>query len=432
MSASLEKARKAIEKLTRNNKLARLSAEVKNKSGNGVDNSLPMDTKVNVDGQQKRMEIITDTTGRQFPLLNSNAGLRDLTHFQGNIENFIGVSMMPTGVIGPVSVVGTEANGEFYVPLATTEGALVASYNRGAKACRLAGGVTSICLTEGVQRCPVFKFKDLSEVCTFIVWSLQSEVHFRKIAAEQSRFAELSEMKTNVEGNHVIITFEYTTGDAAGQNMVTFCTDAICKYIVEKSPVTPVEWFIEGNYAGDKKASVNSFVGVRGKKVSAEVLLPAKIVTDVLKTTPARLEEYWKTSTIGVIQSGAIGAQGHYANCLAAIFIACGQDAACISEASVGITRIEQTGNGDIYAAVTLPNLIVGTIGGGTHLPTQRECLEMMDCLGAGKSRKFAEIIAAVVLGGELSIAAALSAGHFASAHKALGRKQEPSEKIQK
>ena len=427
MSASLEKARRAIEKLTRNNKLSKLSSEVKNKSTDKNDISLPVDVDVSFAGQQKRMDIVSDHSGKDYPLLRSNAGLKDLSHFQGNIENYIGLTSVPTGVIGPVSIIGTEATGEFFVPLATTEGALVASYNRGAKACRLAGGITSVCLSEGVQRCPVFKFKDLAEVCTFIVWALQNEVHFRRIAAEQSRFAELTEMKTNVEGNHVILTFEYTTGDAAGQNMVTFCTDAICQYIVAKSPVTPDEWFIEGNYAGDKKASVNSFVGVRGKKVSAEVLVPARIVNEVLKTTPERLVEYWRTSTIGAIQSGTIGAQGHYANCLAAIFIACGQDAACIAEASTGITRMERTSSGDIYAAVTLPNLIVGTIGGGTHLPTQRECLEMMDCLGAGKSRKFAEIIAAVVLGGELSIASALSAGHFVKAHKDLGRKKSKS-----
>ena len=163
---------------------------------------------------------------------------------------------------------------------------------------------------------------------------------------------------------------------------------------------------------------------VRGKKVTAEIDLSYEIVNQVLKSTPAKMAEYWQASTVGTIQTGSIGAQGHYANGLAALFIATGQDAACVSEASVGITRMEVTEDGGLYAAVTLPNLIVGTVGGGTGLPTQRECLELMDCYGAGKARKFAEICAAVVLSGELSIAAALSVGHFTSAHQKLGRKK--------
>ena len=154
------------------------------------------------------------------------------------------------------------------------------------------------------------------------------------------------------------------------------------------------------------------------------MVLSEEIVQRVLKTTPAAMADYWRSSTIGIIQSGAIGAQGHFANGLTALFIATGQDVACIAEASIGITRMEHTPEGNLYASVTLPNLIVGTVGGGTSLPTQRECLELMDCYGPGKARKFSEICGALVLAGELSIAAALSAGHFSAAHKKLGRKK--------
>ncbi len=182
-------------------------------------------------------------------------------------------------------------------------------------------------------------------------------------------------------------------------------------------------WFIEGNYSGDKKATATSFTSVRGKKVTTEIVLPAEVISGVLKTTARAMAEYWRSSTIGIIQSGAIGAQGHYANGLTALFIATGQDAACVAEAATGSTRMEETENGALYCSVTLPNLIVGTVGGGTGLPTQRECLELMGCFGAGNSRKFAEICGALVLAGELSIAAALSAGHFVSAHQNLGRK---------
>lgn len=190
------------------------------------------------------------------------------------------------------------------------------------------------------------------------------------------------------------------------------------------TPIKPTQWFIESNYSGDKKASAVSFTSVRGKKVTAECVVKKEIVEQVLKSTPSQMENYWKSSTIAATQSGTIGAQGHYANGLAAVFLATGQDVACVSEASVGITRMEVNQDGDLYCSVTLPNLIVGTVGGGTGLPTQLECLKMMGCAGKNNSRKFAEVCAGLILAGELSIASALSVGHFTNAHQALGRKK--------
>jgi hydroxymethylglutaryl-CoA reductase (NADPH) len=277
---------------------------------------------------------------------------------------------------------------------------------------------------EGVQRSPVFKFTHLGELGIFLVWVLQQTDIFKKITHENSRFAELNDVKVNIEGNHIMLTFDFKTGDASGQNMVTICTSEICNYIIENTPIKPIIWFLESNFSGDKKATALSFTNVRGKKVTAEVILPRKIIVEILKTTPELMAEYWRSSTIGIIQSGAIGAQGHYANGLTALFIATGQDVACVAEAATGITRMELTSNNDLYASVTLPNLIVGTVGGGTSLPTQRECLEIMGCYGAGNAQKFAEICGAVVLAGELSIAAALSAGHFSMAHQKFGRKK--------
>ncbi len=359
-----------------------------------------------------------------YPLSGMPERKVSASDLHGNIENYIGMSMIPTGVMGPLRVVGSAANGDFFVPLATTEGALVASYDRGARASRMAGGITSICLLEGVQRSPVFKFKSMADLGVFLIWVLTQYEHFQVIVGQTSRYAELLNVKSTIEGNHIILTFEYLTGDAAGQNMVTLCTEAICQYIVAASPQQPEHWFIESNYSGDKKATALSFSNVRGKKVTAEVELSPEIVSSVLRTTPEAMAQYWISSTCGVVQSGAIGAQGHVANGLCALFIATGQDAACTAEAAVGITRMEITREGNLYAALTLPNLIVGTVGGGTSLPTQRECLEMLDCYGEGRARKFAEICAAVALAGEISIAAALSAGHFTAAHRKFGRKK--------
>ena len=372
-------------------------------------------------GYQDRVEFLT---GKNKALQHLLCDKNEAAHaaLKGNIENFIGMAQIPIGLAGPVWINGTHARGDFYIPMATTEGALVASYNRGMKACRLSGGVSTVCLAESIHRSPLFKFDRLASVGRFIVWIEKQFSHFQQIVSENSRYAQLIEFRTNVEGNSVILTFDFTTGDAAGQNMVTICTDRICHYILSNFDIVPTHWYIESNYSGDKKATALSFSNVRGKKVSAEVILSRTVVADVLKSTPEKIADYLHYSTLAVIQSGAIGAQGHVANGLAALFIACGQDVACVSESSIGLTRMEATPEGGLYAAVTLPSLAVGTIGGGTSLPTQNECLGLLDCVGVNKAKKFAEICGAVALAGELSIAAAMSVDHFTTAHQKLGR----------
>jgi len=425
MSSSSEITKKALRAMSALQNLEQLLEDIKNKKAtNPLYESLPAEIPVTGEGINRRQEFLQRKTNSDFSFLTGQKRFSELSQLEGNIENYIGMSMIPTGVIGPLCILGSAAKGAFFVPLATTEGSLLASYHRGAKACYLAGGATSVCLIEGVQRSPLFKFDNLGNLGTFLVWILGQIETFQNITEATSRYAKLTDMKSNIEGNHLILTFEYHTGDASGQNMVTICTNAICQYIIQNAPVQPLFWFIEGNYSGDKKATSQAFANVRGKKVTTEITLPGKIIHEVLKTTPEAMDEYWRSSTIGTIQSGSIGAQGHYANGLTALFIATGQDVACVSEASVGITRMELTQEGGLYASVTLPNLIVGTVGGGTSLPTQKECLELMDCYGEGKARKFAEICGALVLAGEISIAAALSAGQFSAAHQKFGRKK--------
>lgn len=342
--------------------------------------------------------------------------------FQHNIENFIGTVKLPVGLAGPLRVNGLFAQGDYYVPLATTEAALVASFSRGAQLITKAGGCTTMVLSEGVMRAPGFAFVNLQEAGAFVAWAVAQLENFRAEAAKTTRHGELVDMQVTVEGNHVYLRFDYRTGDASGQNMVTIATQAICEYIQKHSPVTPQYFFLEANLSGDKKASAQSFLGVRGKKVTAEVTLPAKLVEALLHTTPQRMVDYWRMSAMGGVLSGTIGVQGHYANGLAALYIACGQDAACVSESAVGVTRFELIEGGDLYASVTLPNLIVGTVGGGTGLPSQKACLELLGLSGTGKSRAFAEVAAGITLAGELSIIGALCSGDFARAHQHLAR----------
>ncbi len=336
---------------------------------------------------------------------------------QGNIENLIGFSSIPVGLIGPLRVNGLAAKGDFYVPMATTEGALVASYHRGAYVISQAGGATSICVAESISRAPSFAFANIRDAGMFIAWVLPQFEQFHDLVRSTTSHGRLLSVDMAFNGKVVNLIFNYDTGDAAGQNMVTVATESICNWIVDNTPVKPEQWFLEGNMSGDKKGTMQSFIRNRGRKVVAEAVLPARIVQRFLNTTPEQMAFYCKLSTHGGILSGSIGVQGHYANALAAIFIACGQDVACTAEASLGLTDMEVKADGALYVSVSLPNLVVGTVGGGTHLPTARECLGLMDCVGDGKARKFAEICAATVLAGEISIIGALSAGDFGRAH---------------
>ncbi|MCU7843903.1 MAG: hydroxymethylglutaryl-CoA reductase [Candidatus Thiodiazotropha sp. (ex Monitilora ramsayi)] len=382
---------------------------------------IPRDHRISQKMVEKRWSLFTDVPQAREQLLDpvTEAGMEA---YQRNIENFIGTVKVPVGIAGPLRVNGLFAQGDYYVPLATTEAALVASYNRGAQMITRAGGCTTLVLSEAVMRAPGFAFDNLQDAGAFVAWVVPQLESFKAEAAKTTRHGELIDMQVTVEGNHVYLRFDFHTGDAAGQNMVTIATQAICDYILANSPVKPKYFFLEANMSGDKKASAQSFLSVRGKKVTAEVTMPKALVKGLLHTTPERMVDYWRMSAMGGVLSGTIGVQGHYANGLAALYIACGQDAACVSESAVGVTRFELTEGSDLYACVTLPNLIVGTVGGGTGLPSQKACLDLLGLAGSDNSRAFAEVATGVTLAGELSIIGALCAGHFARAHQQLAR----------
>jgi hydroxymethylglutaryl-CoA reductase (NADPH) len=338
-----------------------------------------------------------------------------------NVENFIGTVRVPLGVAGPLRVNGAHARGDFYVPLATTEATLIASHNRGARVIAEAGGCTAVTLSERVSRAPGFVFETLREAGQFVSWAVAALPVLRRVAEETSRYAQLVSIRPALEGNRVYLVCDFTCGDAAGQNMVTIATAAVCEYITRHAPVAPRRTFLETNHSGDKKASALSFLTGRGRSVCADVWIPADVVEARLHTTPDAMAEYWTMSAVGSAMSGTIGLQGHYANGLAALFLACGQDVACVAESSVGVTRMEAS-RGGLYATVTLPSLVVGTVGGGTGLPSQQACLELLGLAGPGCANAFAEVCAAVALAGELSIIGALCAGEFAAAHEHFAR----------
>lgn len=345
-----------------------------------------------------------------------------LPGFEHNIENFIGTVKVPVGIAGPLRVNGLFAQGDYPLPLATVEATLVACYHRGAQLINEAGGCSALLLSEGVSRAPGFAFRDIAAAAQFVVWVTSQLDEFKRLAEATTRHGRLTDMRVTVEGNHVYLTFHYFTGDALGQNMVTFATQAICDHILARSPVTPDYHFLEANLSGDKKASAQSFMLVRGKKVTAEVTLPAALVQRHLHATPEQMADYWRMSAIGSVMSGTMGVQGHFANGLTALYLACGQDAACAAESATGVVRVEVNKSGALYAAVTLPNVMVSTVGGGTSLPSQRACLELMGLAGSEHARALAEVCAGLVLAGELSIAGAMCAQVFARAHRRLAR----------
>lgn len=340
-----------------------------------------------------------------------------------NIEHFIGTVKVPVGLAGPLRVNGLFAKDDFLVPLATTEAALVASYNRGAKLLTEAGGVSAMLLNEGVTRTPGFAFYGLAEAGQFVAWAVNQYDQFKQIAESTTSHGKLTDVNINIEGNHVYLVFEFLTGDASGQNMVTIATNAVFEFILANTPVEPEYAFLDGNLSGDKKANSQTLRSVRGKKVTAEAHIPAKLIQKYLHTTPEKMMQFGLMTTVGGALSGTIGINAHYANALAAFYIACGQDAACVAESAIGMTRMEVDRNGDLYASVTLPNLMVGSVGGGTGLPSQKACLELMGLYGQGKSQALAEVCAALCLAGELSIVGAFCAGHFSRAHHKLARK---------
>lgn len=423
MAVSHEQARLVADRLEAMAQLGDLADRLKPVSP--ADRALPQDVPGGRDwsqaGREQRLAYLQEQCAVDLPHLAGSAEPMSPESLKGSIEHFVGMAQVPIGVIGPLRINGVHAHGDYFVPLATTEGALVASYHRGARVVSLAGGVAAVTITEKVQRAPVFSFASIAESGLFAAWASGEFRSFADAAATRTSHGRLTGLQVHVESNHVYLIFEFHTGDAAGQNMVTLCTAAICDDIVARSPVRPQSWFLEANMSGDKKATAITFQSTRGRKVIAEATLPRELVERMLRTTPEKMCEYWRVSVVGAMQSGAIGANGHYSNGLAALFIACGQDVACVSEASVGITRLDMAGD-DLHVGVTLPGLVVGTVGGGTRMPTATECLRLLRCHGTGGASAFAEVCAATILAGEISIVAALCSGDFARAHARFGR----------
>lgn len=369
---------------------------------------------------KKRQQFVEEFSGKKLEHLPHYSFDPHIT--RGNIEHFTGVAQIPIGFAGPIRINGEHAQGEFIIPLATTEGTLVASYNRGMKVINLCGGAKCTVVGDAMQRAPVFVFNDALEGREFLVWVNENLDHIRTEAEATSSVAKLQYIDPYLSNKFVFLRFNYSTGDAAGQNMVGRATFAACSWILDHYPKPIQHFYLESNFATDKKASQVNIMRTRGKRVTAEATIKRDVLNHVMRVEPSSLHRHSQVANVGAFLSGANNNGCHSPNAITAMFIATGQDVANVAESSAGVVYTELTDDGDLYISITIPSLIVATYGGGTGLATQRECLEIMGCYGRGKVNKLAEIIAGVVLAGELSLASAISSSDWVSSHEKYGR----------
>ena len=341
--------------------------------------------------------------------------------FAKNIENPIGTVQIPIGVAGPLKINGEYAKDEFFVPLATSEGALLASVNRGCSAITASGGANARVIGDKMTRAPAIKTESVVEAVKVKQWFEDKFDELKEIAESTTRHGKLVKIDPIIiVGNYVYPRFVYSTGDSMGMNMVTIATEKVLAKLYDDLGVHALA--LSGNLCVDKKPAAINIVEGRGKTVVADVLIPEAIVRTKLKTTAKSIEEVnVAKNLIGSAAAGSMAFNAHFANMIGAIFLATGQDEAHVVEGSLGITTAEDR-DGDLYFSVNMPDLPIATVGGGTRLETANEGLKIIDCAGGGKVNKFAEIVISTVLAGELSLLAAISAGHLAKAHQELGR----------
>jgi NADP-dependent 3-hydroxy-3-methylglutaryl-CoA reductase len=371
----------------------------------------------------ERLAWVREQTRQPLPHLGN-------THLQpeqlkGNIENFIGGIQIPVGIAGPLWINGQQAQGYTFAPFATTEGALVASVCRGAKALNKSGGVHTHVLHQQMMRAPLFVTGSFAEALRLQTWILAHREEIASQVQTASRHAQLTGLEPFISGAALHVRFLYQTGDAAGQNMTTACTWKACQWILAQMPHHPSihirHFYIEANMSGDKKVNFLNYSNGRGIRVAAEAILIEEALQQVLKVGADELLQAYGHFMSGSLQMGMVGININIANTIAAIFAATGQDLACVHESALGQLQLQKHPQG-VHASLVLPSLIIGTVGGGTGLPSQQDCLQLMGCAGTGKVNKLAEIIASFCLALDLSTLSAIVSGQFASAHEKLGR----------
>ena len=369
----------------------------------------------------QRQKLIQDHSGARLThITKARFGIEKIV--SANCENIIGTTQVPLGIAGPLKIVSHKK--KYYLPLATTEGALVASINRGCKAITLSGGCKTYLENKGTTRGPYLRVKNIAQAKEITAWINQNFLSLQQTSAKSSAHLKLTTFNSQTFGRTLFLRFYFDTSEAMGMNMVTVATSRILEKIQKNFP--EVEYVVSGNFCIDKKPASSHLQQGRGKQVWAEVIVPKNVLQTTLKTTAQKVAAVvLNKDYLGSIASSSLGFNAHVANTVAALFIATGQDPAHVVEASHAVVTAEANPDGSLYFSIFIPALLVGTVGGGTNLPTQKEALQILgfDQVHSGDSEQLAQIIAAAALAGELSLTSAIASNDLTKAHQQLGRK---------
>lgn len=338
---------------------------------------------------------------------------------RGKVENLVGYAQVPLGLAGPLKVDTSDGPRELYVPLATTEGALVASYSRGMRLLAAGGFARSRVVREGLSQSPVLVFPSAERALAAADVARKSHARFAKLVATTTNHGALVRTEARVVGRRLVLELVFTTGDAIGINMAARAAD-LCSADLAKRTRAEAR-YVHGEDV-EKRANARALFEGRGRSVVCEAVVPRAALLELARTTPEALVAIQRSYHAGFARLGTQNWLVQSANGLAAAFLALGQDVAYVTESATGFLDLEVSADGDLFAAVTLPSLLVGTVGGGTGQGTARECLELLDCFGAGRANRLAEVLGALVLAGDLSLMAAFCAHEFVAAHERLGR----------
>lgn len=325
-----------------------------------------------------------------------------------HLQDFIGSVRIPVGITGPLRVNGLSARGDYSLPLATTDPGLIGACNRGLQVMAEAGGCTAMVLDEGIGRGLTFGFRTLQQAGLFAHWVISHVDTFRRVAAATPAEARLIDLRVTVESNLVHAYCEFAPGDAV-DGEAGAAADAIRAYVRKHCPVRPLAEAV-GVSPAPLPGGLLPTPTVQGRRVSAEVILPADLIEARLETTVQQIATAWR-GPAGDAADGLPGAPRWPVRALAALFAACGQELAGAAASAAGLYRFEVTPQGELYAGVTLPHLMVGTVGGGTALPAQRACLDLLGLAGPGKAPALAEVCAGLCLAAELAALAGLPEG---------------------
>jgi hydroxymethylglutaryl-CoA reductase (NADPH) len=370
---------------------------------------------------RSRREWLAELTQTQLKHLAHFS--EDPEDFKGKIESPIGVAHVPVGIAGPLRINGEHARGVFFIPMATTEGALITSYTFGSNIITRSGGVNVKILKDALTSDPTFVFKSSAQAQSFVTWIENNFGRIKEIAEKTSRHLCLIKVVPMINGRRVILCLHFQTGDALGMNMAYRATDVVCKMI--RDSVDPEEFWPHSSFTTIKKTTAENFVNGYGKSAMADVTIPRKLV-ERLNTTPEQMERFFLRQLLGSAQGVLFGISAHIANAMTAIAIACGQDAALVANTHCANITCEATKNGDLYFSAYFPSVFAATVGGGTSFGTARECLETLGCYGDGKSKRFAEIIAATAIAGEIGLMISIVNGTYIHAHETFGRNRPP------